>query len=350
MDKQKALYYIENSFLLSLVNDNDVTDITYNGEDIYYVSNKEGRKKSDIIIEPQMAKDFIRQMANLAEKQFSFTNPNLDITVGKYRINATHQSICTVKDEGATSFAIRIASESPRLQAGDDFFGDDVVRELIHLILLNKQSIVIGGVTSSGKTELQKYLLRNMQDSERVIVIDNVMELEAMRSEKIDLTCWRADEDNKQASASLLIRNALRNNPDWLLLAEARGKEMVDVLNASMTGLSVITTIHALDAKAMPYRMGRMMMQSEQKIIYEEALNDIYYHFHFYIYLRKEVGSTIKRYISEIMYCGNDGTCTTLFRRRGKDKYFHPLSSEMNDWLEEGYRSDKFQRIFGRNL
>ena len=39
MDKTKALYYIENSFLASLFAGEDITDISYNGVDIYYVSN-----------------------------------------------------------------------------------------------------------------------------------------------------------------------------------------------------------------------------------------------------------------------------------------------------------------------
>ena len=347
MDKVKAINYLENSFLISLLNDKDITDISYNGEDIYYVSNAFGRKKSDIVIEPQMAKDFVRQMANISEKQFSFTSPNLDISVGRYRLNATHQSICKVRDEGAISFALRIASGEARLTSGDDFFGHPAVEELLQLLVINRQSLVIGGVTSSGKTELQKYLIRSMPKNERVLVIDNVLELEAVRKEDLDLTCWQVDEENKEASAAKLIRNALRNNPDWLILAEARGEEMVDVLNASMTGLSVITTIHAFDAEALTYRMGRMVMQSRQKNVYEEVLNDIYYHFHFYIYLRKEEGQDIKRYISEIIYRSNDGKKHVLYERDGNKKIFYPLDKEMNKFLRKGERSLDFKKAFG---
>ena len=347
MDKIKAINYLENSFLLSLLSDSDVTDISYNGEDIYYVSNKLGRKKSEIVIEPQLAKDFVRQMANIAEKQFSYTSPNLDISVGKYRLNATHQSICKVRDEGAISFALRIASGEARLKSEDDFFGDKVVEELLRLIVNNRQSLVIGGITSSGKTELQKYLLRNMPSNERVIVIDNVMELEAVRKVDIDLTCWQVDEENNEASASKLIRNSLRNNPDWLILAEARGEEMVDVLNASMTGLSVITTVHALDAEALPYRMGRMIMQSRQKNVYEEVLNDIYYHFHYYVYLNKDEGENIKRYISEIVYRDSSGKKHVLYQRDGDTRTYYPLDKEINKWLRKGERSFEFQKVFG---
>ena len=122
MDKQKALYYIDNSFLASLLKDEDITDISYNGSDIYYVSNSQGRKKSDIRIDVQLAKDFIRQIANIAEKQFSFSSPILDISIGRYRINATHQSIAKIQDDGVITFSIRIASKQIRINDDSDFF------------------------------------------------------------------------------------------------------------------------------------------------------------------------------------------------------------------------------------
>ena len=346
MDRNKAISYLENSFLASLLSDEEVTDISYNGEDIYYVSNLHGRKKSEITIEPQVAKDFIRQMANIAEKQFSFTSPHLDINVGKYRLNATHQCICRVRDQGAISFSLRKAKDSPILKEDSEFFGDQVVHNLLKLIISNSLSLVIGGITSSGKTELQKHCLQLMPPNERVLVIDNVTELDAVRNKDIDLTCWQTDDENKEASATNLIRHALRNNPDWLILAEARGEEMVDVLNAAMTGLSVITTIHALDAEALPYRMGRLVMLSRQKNVYEEVLKDIYYHFHFYIYLTKEEGEDVKRYISEIAYRGSDGKKQMIYRRDGDTKSYFRLSDEVLELFKKGEMSDRFKKLF----
>lgn len=334
MDKQKAIYYIENSFLKNLLLNKDVTDISFNGKDIYYVSNEYGRKKSDIVIEHQLAKDFIRQIANIAEKQFSYTNPNLDVSVGKYRINATHQSIGRIDDEGVISFSIRIASSEPRIDRYSDFFTSDI-QLLIKKILKERESIIIGGVTSSGKTEFQKYLLRNLKENERVIVIDNIMELDQIRNEFLDLTCWQVDENNVNASASILIKNALRNNPDWLILAEARAEEMVDVLNSAMTGMPIITTLHSRDGKSLPHRMGRMMMKSSQKIDYEEALKDIYYHFHFYFYLKKEEvdNGKIKRYVSEINFINNQGVITNIYIKNDDKEIYHPLPIEAINYL-----------------
>ena len=65
------------------------------------------------------------------------------------------------------------------------FFGENSKRILLKAIK-NKQSIVIGGETGAGKTELQKYLLMRLEPSSRVIVIDNVEEFLKNRSEQLN--------------------------------------------------------------------------------------------------------------------------------------------------------------------
>lgn len=345
MDKNRAIDFIEHSFLSTLLKEEDITDISYNGKDIFYVSNTRGRMKSSIIIEHQIAKDFIRQLANFAERQFSFTCPILDISIGKYRINSMHQSVARINDDGVITFSIRIASSKCRIEENGSFFTAELAH-LLKILIDNHQSLVIGGVTSSGKTELQKYLLSKMKENERVVVIDNVLELDASRNDKLDLTCWQVDSNDERVDASMLIRNALRNNPDWLIVAESRGKEMVDVLNSAMTGLPIITTLHSLDCESMPYRMGRMMMKSEQKIDYQEALKDIYYHFHFYIYLSKKVKKRkVERFISTINYVDENGSVYKLYERKGAEHvYYHNLPSfidiDENEKLVEVFRKE----------
>ena len=347
MDKAKAIYYIENSFLSSLLKDEDVTDISYNGADIFYVSNSKGRLKSSVVIDQQTARDFLRQIANIAEQQFSYTSPVLDTSIGKYRINATHQSITKINNDDVVSFSIRIASIKPRIKSDSDFFTPILV-ELIDVISKSHQSIVIGGVTSSGKTEFQKFIIRNFPANERVIVIDNVLELDAVREDsQIDLTCWKVDEKNPNTSSSLLIKNALRNNPDWLILAEARDKEMVDVLNSAMTGIPIITTIHAFDIYSLPYRMGRLVLRGDQKLDYSETLKDIYYHFHFYFYLKKKtVNKKIVRYISQVGFVDNDGQYFNLYQKDKSRHVYNKLPDSALSFLELDDVSANFKNTF----
>lgn len=347
MDKDKAIYYIENSFLASILKDEEITDISYNGESIFYVSNLLGRKKSNVDVEQQLVRDFLRQISNISEQQFSYTVPNLDVSIGKYRINATHQSVGKINNEDVVTFSIRIASTKPRIDKNSDFFTPLLV-ELISIICNSQKSIIIGGVTSSGKTEFQKYIIRNLNDFVRVIVIDNILELDSVRYDSnIDLTCWMVDERNPNTSSSLLIKNALRNNPDWLILAEARDKEMVDVLNSAMTGMPIITTVHAYDVYSLPYRMGRMVLRGDQKLDYDETLKDIYYHFHFYFYLtKKTVKGKIHRYISQVGYIDNDGRFFDIYQRKGNKHVYYPLQKSALALLDIDNVSDNFKQTF----
>ena len=81
MTNEQAIEYIERSFLSSLLKDSEITDISYNGKFIYYMHNNYGRKKSNIIVDLSTVKDFLRQIANTTEKQFSYQTPYLDVSL-----------------------------------------------------------------------------------------------------------------------------------------------------------------------------------------------------------------------------------------------------------------------------
>ena len=336
MNKEKMILYIENCFLSPLINDEEVTDISYNGESIYYVSNSLGRKKADIVISSEEVKSFIRQLANLAEKQFSYSTPILDISVGRYRLNALHQSIGKVNNDDALTFSLRLASLRPRITANSSFL-DEKLRWLFSHLLKNRFSIVIGGITGTGKTEFQKYLLRNLPNYERVVVIDNVLELDNVRSDtNIDLVSWQIDEKNDNTNISSLIRNALRSNPDWLVVAEARGKEMLDVLNSAMTGLPIITTLHAKSASSIVNRMERMVLMNKNEIDEEGVIKDINYHFHVFVYLEKneDDNNKIYRYIKEIIISNENGKLTSIYEEEEKIKKHKKISKSLLSLLK----------------
>ena len=346
MDIDKLVNYIENSFLKDLLTNTNITDISYNGLDIFYVDNTFGRVKSDITIDGQIAKDFIRQIANLSEKQFSYQNPELDVSFGKYRFNALHQSICRKGNKESVCFAIRIASSS--LRFADNSSLSARVKELLDVLVNSNVSIAIGGLTGSGKTELQKYLISRMKDNTRVIVIDNILELDQFQtSQCLDLNIWQVDEKRASVSIENLVRNALRSNPDWLIVAESRGKEMLDVLNSSLTGHPIITTLHAFDIKSMPHRMARMVMMNEQKMNFDDVTADISYHMRFYIYLKRkyDTKSHVKRYISSIAYLSGQ-TMEEIYGSDGDEERYYLLSEEALKMLDLSSASKRFIATF----
>lgn len=342
MDIDKTITFLENSFLKELFAKKDITDISYNGKDIYYVDNYLGRLKSIISITKQEAKDFVRQIANLTEKLFSFQNPNLDVSFGKYRFNAVHQSISRKNNEECVCFSIRIASSVLRFETDDSL--DEVTRELLTTLINSGVSIVIGGITGSGKTELQKYLISNMKESTRVIVIDNILELDQFTPKTdLDLNVWQVDDKREEASIQNLVRSALRSNPDWLIVAESRGKEMLEVLNSSLTGHPIITTIHAFDLASMPIRMTRMVMMSDHNTSFDDIYNDISYHMRFYIYLKRKylTNGKVKRYISSIGYLEGK-KMEEIYGSDGVKKKTSVLSNEAKKLLDITNPSARF--------
>lgn len=299
---ERLINYINSSFISPLLNDDEITDITYNGVSVFYVHNKKGRLKSEISVTSNEALDFIRQIANYSEKQFSYAIPVLDVSVGKYRINAVHPLIVRVNNDKSCSFAIRINSDQSRIKDDKNFINEKCLKYLINC-LEQEKSIVIAGPTGSGKTELQKYLLSLLRENTRVIVIDNVQELENLRSiENLDLTSWQISQNNTAATMEELIRNALRSNPDWIIVAEARGKEMNEVLNSAMTGHPIITTVHAKSIEVIPKRLAKLVLSADTSQKHEDILEDIYDHLGVYVFLGRKFDKTgnVIRYVDSI--------------------------------------------------
>ena len=347
MDVKKLIEYMESSFLRELVLLESVTDISYNGESIYYIDNRFGRLKWSTEVEPQLVKDFIRQIANLSEKQFSFQSPELDVSFGKYRLSALHQSVCRKNNVECVCFSIRISSSKVRIEENERFFPKEVI-DFLDVLINSNVSIVIGGLTGSGKTELQKYLLTKMPENTRTIVIDNILELDQLKIDRnLDLNIWQVDDNRSKTSIQSLVRTALRSNPDWLIVAESRGKEMLEVLNSSLTGHPIITTIHALDIESMPYRMVRMVMMNEQKMDFNDVYQDIAYHLRFYIYMKRKYlnNGAVLRYISSIAYL-NGKDMEEIYGSDGENKKYKSLSAKALTLLNISHASDLFKKTY----
>lgn len=292
--------YIENSFLSPLLKIDSITDISFNGKDLYYQDNFKGRLKSDIKISDKEVYDFIRQISNLSDSLFSYSNPILDISCGRYRINATHYAISRKNREKVINFSIRVGYEDLRIKDDDTFIKKRCLF-LVDQFIKHHESIIISGVTGSGKTELQKFLLSRMDQNTRLVVIDNLEELDADSFlTNIDSQTWLLN-DTLNVNFENLIKNALRINPDWIIVSEARGGEMLSLLNSAMTGHPTISTIHSKSAEFDYSRMTRMCIIGNQNLKYDETIEDIFDHFKLIIHVNKinEEGR-IKRYVSEI--------------------------------------------------
>ena len=294
--------FIESSPIGELIKMENVTDVSYNGSSFFYMDNLKGRQKASIEMNSKEVGDFIRQIANMAEKQFSVSEPILDISASIYRLNACHSSIVRIKDEKSYSFSIRKASLVNHIESDKNFMSKKEEQYLLNL-LNNNESIVISGSTGSGKTELQKYLLSKLKKNSRIIIIDNVQELEYLRDyDDLDITSWQVYPNSSQRTFNTLIRTALRNNPDWLIISESRGDEMSDVLLSIMSGHPIITTIHAEDVLSVPHRIARLIQKGDPNQKLEDILNDVNSNFLNYVQLERSIdkNGNVHRYLKQI--------------------------------------------------
>jgi|GEM_PF-270316 len=327
---KKAYLFLMTSMVKPLLENPEVTDIAFNGEALFYQHNQLGRLKSDIPLTKEGAFDFIRQLANLTEQLFSYSSPILDVSIERFRVNAVHPAIGRKHFERATTFSIRVGHLGKTAIEEDPFFMPPEVNQLFLAILKLHASIVIAGKTGTGKTELQKYLLQQMEPNARIVVIDNVLELESVSSNPLlDISLWQMSDQVNAASFSELIRNALRSNPDWLIVAESRGKEMLDILNSAMTGHPVITTIHSQDVYSVPSRMTRMALMNDEHLRYDEVFHDVLVHFPFIVFLEKgkEKNHKIVRRIQAIAELTNDQkeNIHIVFENINGEVFYHPL-------------------------
>ena len=291
----KLIEFIENSFLKELFERESITDISFNGEKLFYQDNLSGRLQSDLVVTNDEVYAFLRQIANLTDQQFSIANPILDVSVGRYRISALHSSLARKNRDKVFNFSIRLGYDKLRIKDDGSFINKRAL-SLLDEAINKKCSIVIAGKTGTGKTEFQKFLISRMNENTRIILIDNINEFETNYfKDNLDSQTWLVN--NQKNNFDDLIKNALRNNPDWLVVGEARGEEMKACLNSTMSGSPTITTMHARDSESIYHRIARMCMINSKNLVFEETLEDVKEHFKFLVYVKKIFDEKTKSYV-----------------------------------------------------
>ena len=107
--------------------------------------------------------------------------------------------------------------------------------QLIQTILLNRENFVIVGGTGAGKTTLLRAML-NEVSSERIVTLEENFEL-ALSGNAIALKTRESNHEGAGAiTLTTLLRNALRMRPDRIVIGEARGEELLLLLQSLNTG------------------------------------------------------------------------------------------------------------------
>lgn len=122
-------------------------------------------------------------------------------------------------------------------------------------------NIVVSGGTGSGKTTALNALSSFIDNSERILTIEDTAELQLQQTHVGRMESRPPNVEGKgEVSARDCLKNALRMRPDRIIVGETRGEEVIDMLQAMNTGHDgSMTTIHANSARDGVSRMENMI-------------------------------------------------------------------------------------------
>ncbi|MDD9732282.1 CpaF family protein [Mameliella sp. AT18] len=122
-------------------------------------------------------------------------------------------------------------------------------------------NIIVSGGTGSGKTTTLNALSSFIDDSERILTIEDTAELQLQQSHVGRMESRPPNVEGKGAVTPRdCLKNALRMRPDRIIVGETRGEEVIDMLQAMNTGHDgSMTTIHANSARDGVARLENMI-------------------------------------------------------------------------------------------
>ena len=157
-------------------------------------------------------------------------------------------------------------------------------------------NIIVCGETGSGKTEFVKYLASKTRPDEKIITIEDTLELHLDRIfPHRDIVAMKT---NNIASYTDVLVTCMRQNPKWILLSEVRSAEAVlAVRNSISSGHYILSTIHADKASSIPTRM-YSLLETNQDI--EQFLKSIHRYVQIGVYIRGYQDKVTHRFVREI--------------------------------------------------
>lgn len=254
--------------LLPLINNDDITDINFNGTEVWVDDLNRGRYKENIVLDEIFQNQFATKLSNLMNQSFNKHTPLLEAETDNLRVSIIHDSVTNT----GMSISIRKTPALKRLNREKMIKSNYCSRELDTFMsnaIKAGCNTVIAGLPGVGKTEYLKALTTYIPANQKVITIEDNLEI---RYHQInpgkDCVELKVGETFSYIQA---IKACLRQLPKWILLSEARSKEVKYLLESMSTGTHCLTTIHTDDVRKIPDRIRNMMEKSGTK---EE--NDIY--------------------------------------------------------------------------
>ncbi|MBO7403080.1 MAG: CpaF family protein [Lachnospiraceae bacterium] len=248
-----------------LLDDPEVTEIMINGpENVFVERNGRVEATRERFVSPKRLEDVAYRMAAVADRRINEATPVVDTRLPDgSRVNivlkpvAVDGPIITIR-----KFSDRFISMDRLIELGSiTQEAADFLKGLVEA----GYSVIVSGGTGSGKTTFLNMLSGFIPEEERIVTIEDAVELKIVNHKNLVRLESRAGNREGANAVTIrdLIRASLRMRPDRVIVGEVRGVEAVDMLQAMNTGHDgSMSTIHANSAADVFSRLETMVLLS----------------------------------------------------------------------------------------
>ena len=326
----KRLYseMAEYSILTPYLGKDSIEEINVNGWDDISVTYNSGRmqKLSEHFFSPQHAVDIVKRLLHHSGMIIDNATPMAQGHLpGNTRITALKEPI--VDADRGISVSIRLLHPS-KVNREQIVTGNTCTQKMMDFLCMCLRygiSFVVAGATSSGKTTLLNALLTSVPNNKRIFTIESgsrELSLVSVRKGKVvnnvvHTLSRPSDNPSYDISQEDLVVASLRFNPDIVVVGEMRDTEAYSAVEASLTGHTVVSTVHASAADAAHMRLA-LLCQKRFPINFQTSLMQAGQAFPLVVYAHKlEDNSRKIMDISECVILPNgEREYHTLFRYR----------------------------------
>ncbi len=248
-------YYIVRDFIglekiEPLLQDSQIEDISCDGIGIpifvYHRNSKIGSIKTNIKFDDMESLDsFINKLAERCGKSVSVAKPLLDGSLPDgSRIQATLGS--DIARHGS-NFTIRMFTEKPITPIDIIKTGmcDPKIMAAMWFAVEYQSSILVSGGTATGKTSLLNAFSLFIKPQMKIVSIEDTAELRLPHSHWVPEVARVSISSGREVDMFELLKESLRQRPDYIIVGEVRGKEAYVLFQQMATGHAGFSTIHA---------------------------------------------------------------------------------------------------------
>jgi flagellar protein FlaI len=275
----KLTYYIIRDFIGygkidPLMKDHLIEDISTDGVSIpLYVWHRlyESLPTNIMFTDAAELDSFVIRLAYLAGKNISIASPILDASLPEgSRVQLTYGSEVTRR---GSTFTIRRFRIDP-LTISDLIAFNTISSEMaayLWYLIENRASVMVAGGVASGKTTTLNCLSMFIKPEMKVVSVEDTQEINLPHENWIPSVVRSGFKDDERQSGTItlfdLLKTAVRQRPDYIIVGEVRGGEAYTLFQAMATGHLGMCTIHAESVEAVINRLESEPMNIPRSLV-----------------------------------------------------------------------------------